>query len=342
MSQPDDGAIRHALIIDGGGISVHDSVDIAVEAERAGFDSVWHAEEGREPWVPLAAMATATSRVRLGTAIALIARPPMFMEQAAANLDDLSGGRHVLGLGTGPEFRSHDWHGQDWSRPVRRMREYVEVLREMWTAHSGKQVTYTGQRLQVKEYSRANPPLRERIPIVIGGSGPNMLALAGEVGDAVIFDMLTTPLVIGDYAKAATEVGLERSGRRWDDIDRGCLIITAVNEDRSVAVDLARHQIAYYMRFPQLDELLEMHGLLDEAAPVIAARERKDHDAMLAGVSDRLVETLALVGTPEEARRRLADWTRYVNMPLLFSPVWRLERQQIIDNHLAITAAFAR
>jgi alkanesulfonate monooxygenase SsuD/methylene tetrahydromethanopterin reductase-like flavin-dependent oxidoreductase (luciferase family) len=337
---PNGDGVRMALVVSGEGITVHDTVDLAVEAERAGFDSFWHAEDRCEPFVPLAAAAAATSRVRIGTAVSMIPRPPMFMEQAAANLDELSGGRHVIGLGTGPRIRAEQWHGADFSKPIRWMREYVEAMRLMWTAHSGREISYAGQRIQLTQYSRAAVPLRERIPIFLGGSGPMMLALAGELADAVVFDVLTTPQVLPDQ-KAAVEVGLARAGRSWEGFEHGCLVLTAVHEDRSVALDLARHQIAYYLQFPQLDELLELHGLGEDTAPVAAARERGDADAIVAAVSDRVVETLALAGTPDEVREGLKRYTEHVDMPLLFSPTWRLTRGQILANHVAITAAFA-
>jgi alkanesulfonate monooxygenase SsuD/methylene tetrahydromethanopterin reductase-like flavin-dependent oxidoreductase (luciferase family) len=336
-----DQPLRIALIVNGEGITIQDSVDVAVEAERAGFDSVWHAEDRREPWVPLAAIAAATSRVRVGTAVAIIARPPMFMEQAAANVDEISGGRHVVALGTGPRFRAEDWHNTDWSQPVTRVREYTEAMREMWKAHSGAEISYDGQRINIKDYTRASKPLRERIPIYLGGSGPKMLAMAGEIADGVIFDILTTPLVIDQFTRAALEVGLERSGRRWEQIDRGACIMTAVHEDRSVAMDMVRHQLAYYMQFPQLDELMEMHGVRDDAQAAIEARERRDFVGMIPTITDRMVETFAIVGTPDEVREQLPEWTKRINMPLLFAPTWELSREQIIDNHRAITAAFA-
>lgn len=334
--------VRHALIFNGEGITIQDMVDIAVEAERAGFDSVWHTEDERELWVPLSAIALATSRIRVGAGVAIISRPPMFTEQAAANLDELSGGRHVLGLGAGPEFRSESWHGVDWSQPALRMREYVEAIREMWTAHSGREVSYSGRRIHVDAYVRGSVPLRERVPIFLGGSGPMMLRVAGELGDGLVFDVLTTPLLLETSIKAGVEVGLERRGRGWEDIERGCLILTAVHEDRSAAIDLARDQVGYYLQFPHLDALIDLHGLGDQAGPLREARERGDLAGMAAGVTDRMVESFSLVGTPSEVRERLGKWTRHIDMPLLYSPTRGLTREQVLENHLAMTAAFAR
>jgi alkanesulfonate monooxygenase SsuD/methylene tetrahydromethanopterin reductase-like flavin-dependent oxidoreductase (luciferase family) len=157
----------------------------------------------------------------------------------------------------------------------------------------------------------------------------------------VIYDALTTPQVLADFAVGAVEVGLQRSGRTWADLDRGCVIVTAVNDDRSVALDLARNQVAYYMQFPSMDELVSQHGMEEEAEAVRNAAQRRDPDAMLSVITDRMVETFTLVGTPSEVRERLSAWTHHIDMPLLFSPTWRLTREQIMENHQAITAAFA-
>lgn len=339
-SEGGDGVVRHALLINGEGITIQDAVAAAVAAERAGFDTVWHAEDRCEPWVPLAAIAMATSRVRLGSAVAIIARPPMFMEQAAASIDELSGGRALLGLGTGPRERTEHWHGLDPTRPALRTREYVAAVREMWTAHSGRTVSYEGKLIRIRDYERARAPLRERVPIFMSGSGPMMLEAGGELGDAIMFDVLTTPLLLPEL-KQLVEVGLQRSGRAWENIERGCVVTVAVNEDRSVAFDLARHQLAYYLQFPQLDELVEQHGLADDAAAMRRARDLGDEPGMIAAVTDGMVEAFTLSGTPDEVRERLGEWTSFIDMPMLFSPSWRLSREQILDNQLAIIKAFS-
>jgi len=122
------------LLFAGEGMSLADVVDLGVAAEDAGLDSVWHVEIQREPFVPLTAIAARTKRIRLGTGVVIWARSPILAALVAANLDELSDGRFLYGLGTGPPDWNRRFHGMSYERPARRIREYVEVMRGAWQA----------------------------------------------------------------------------------------------------------------------------------------------------------------------------------------------------------------
>lgn len=246
----------------------------------------------------------------------------------------------MLGLGTGPRHWNEEWHGIDGSRPVRRMREYIEIVRGMWTAHSGRSFTYQGERLRVIDYRRANPPPRERIPIYLGATQRLMLRLAGELADGVLYNTLTTPTMLKARTQPFLLEGLARSGRELEDIERGCIILTSVHEDRRVALDLARHQLAFYLQLPYFEDLLALHGIADDAREAQAAHLRGDLDEMVAAVTDRMIERLALVGTPDEARARLGEWAPYITTPMLMAPSWRLPRESILAGYRAIIETF--
>ena len=121
-------APKVGLLLAGEGMPLADLVDLGVAAEDAGFDSVWHVEIQREPIVPLTAIAARTKRIRLGTGVAIWARSPVLASLVAANLDELSGGRFVYGLGTGPPEWNRRFHGMAYERPALRIREYVLSL----------------------------------------------------------------------------------------------------------------------------------------------------------------------------------------------------------------------
>ena len=177
------------------------AAELAVEADRLGFDSVWTAEAyGSDALTPLAWWGQATRRVRLGTALCqLSARSPTAMAMAALTMDHFSGGRFVLGLGvSGPQV-VEGWYGQSFAKPLARTREYVSIVRDVLAA----QVAREKRRPQLspalsggtglgKPLKSIVHPLRPDIPIVLGAEGPKNVALAGEIADGS-FPFLLAP-----------------------------------------------------------------------------------------------------------------------------------------------------
>lgn len=194
------------------GLPFDETVAVGVAAEDAGFDSVWHVEIQREPFVPLAAIAARTSRIRVGSGVAIWARSPVLAALTAANLDELSNGRFVYGLGTGPPDWNRRFHGMGYERPVRRIREYVDVVRGVWTAHDGASFDYEGELYRVEGFSRAIGQRRERIPVFLAGVRKGMLELAGEVADGVLCNVFTTGPYLEQFALPHLERGLARGG----------------------------------------------------------------------------------------------------------------------------------
>lgn len=335
-------AIKVGLEMNGEGISIQDVIGFGVEAEAAGFDSVWHIENQRDPFVPLSVIGASTERIRIGTALAIWARSPVLTELVAANLDELTGGRFVLGLGTAPREWNENWHGISYERPAERMREYVEIVRRMWTAHSGRPISYEGTRFTIVDYQRAMKPLRERIPIYLGAVRENMVQLAGAVADGVLFNLLTTPRYLREYALGYLASGAAGAGRTVGELEIGTLIVTAVSRDGRDARRRARHQIAYYAQIPYFDVMLELHGFGRETRALRTAAARGDEGGMIDAVTDEMVDAFALAGTPDECRRKLAQFDGLVGLALLMSPAFRLEGEEILENHRMILEAFGR
>lgn len=333
-------SIRVGLEMNGEGISIEDVIGFGVQAEAAGFDSVWHIENQRDPFVPLSVIGSQTERIRIGTALAIWARSPVLAELIAANLDELTDRRFVLGLGTAPQAWNENWHGISYERPAERMREYVEIIRLMWTAHSGRTVSYEGSRFRIVDYQRAMKPVRDRIPIYLGAVRQNMVRLAGSVADGVLFNLLTTPRYLREYALDYLARGAAEAGRAVEELEVGTLIVTAVSEDRSEARRRARHQIAYYTQIPYFDVMLGLHGFQRETQTLRAAAARGDENAMIDAVTDEMVDAFALAGTPDDCRRKLADFDGLVRLALVFSPAFRLDGDEIRENHRMILETF--
>ena len=168
--------------------SARADVDLAVRAENAGFDSVFTIEFfNRHGYVPLGAIAQATQRIRIGTGIAnAFTRSPLLHASAAMDLDELSDGRMVLGLGSATRRMNEEWYGVEFSAPATRMRELVELIRAAFAAQQGGGLDWQGEhwKLRVPLYSRPQAA-RPTIPIWVAAVNRGMVAAAGAAAALV-------------------------------------------------------------------------------------------------------------------------------------------------------------
>jgi probable F420-dependent oxidoreductase len=322
-------------------MSLSDVIELGVSVEDAGLDSAWHVEIQREPFVPLTAIAARTKRIRLGTGVAIWARSPVLASLVAANLDELSGGRFLYGLGTGPPDWNRRFHGMSYERPVERIREYVEVMRGAWkAAHDGSTFGYEGEVYRVEGYRRSLRQERERVPIVLAAVQRRMCELVGEIADGVLFNVLSTPRYVREFALPHVERGAARAGRTAASVERAAAITAAVDADANEARRWARHHIAFYSVIPYFDVMFDLHGFQREAAAIREAAARGDPVAMIAAVSEEMIDTFAIAGTPDDCRRQLADW-RDLHLAVLFPPTFQLEPGEILANHRGLIETFA-
>lgn len=329
------------ILLSGEGMPLAELVDFGVAAEEAGLDSIWHVEIQREPFVPLTAIAAQTSRIRLGTGVAIWARSPILASLVAANLDELSGGRFVYGLGTGPPDWNRRFHGMGYERPVQRIREYVDVMRGAWrAAYETATFDYEGELYRIDGYARTLPQARPALPVFLAAVQGEMCALAGEIADGVLFNVLSTPRYVRELALPHLERGAARSGRDLRTLERAAAITGAVSDDRAEARRWARHHIAFYSVIPYFDVMFRLHGFERQAAAIRAAAARQDPAGMIAAVTEEMVDVFAVCGTPAEARRRLADWD-VLDTIVLFPPTFQLGDDEIRANHANLLDAFA-
>ena len=332
---------RIGLLLSGEGMPLPDLIELGVSAEDAGLDSVWHVEIQREPFVPLTAIAARTTRIRLGTGVVIWARSPILASLVAANLDELSGGRFLYGLGTGPPDWNRRFHGMSYERPVQRIREYVEVMRGAWkAAYDGSTFDYDGELYHVEGYQRSLSQERERIPIVLAAVQSKMCELVGELADGVLLNVRSTPLYVREYALPHMERGARRAGRSVADVERCAAITAAVHPDEQAARRWARHHIAYYSVIPYFDVMFELHGFQREAAAIREAATRGDAPGMIAAVSEEMIDAFAIAGSPDRCRAQLREW-RDLDVAVLFPPTFGLSPDEIVANHRALLETFA-
>src|SRR5918992_3764030 len=197
-------AVAPSIVLSLNGVEAN--AEAARLAEAAGFESVWATEfYDRSATVTLAAMAQATSRVELGSAIAYaFGRTPLVLAAEARDLDELSRGRLTLGLGTGTRRMQRDWHGLDGEPPASRMEELVPLLRRLLRLHEGP-LQHEGRfyTVRVKPTAPVAPPLREDLPIYMAGVNARMVEAAGAVGDGLVGHPLFTPEYTRDVVRPA-------------------------------------------------------------------------------------------------------------------------------------------
>src|SRR5438067_12785145 len=185
-------------------------------AEQAGFASVWSTEfYDRSATVALAAMAQTTTKIGLGSAIAYaFGRTPLVLAAETRDLDELSGGRITIGLGTGTRRMQQDWHGLDGEHPASRMEELIPLLRSLLRLHEGP-IDHEGRfyRLRVTPTATVSAPLREDLPIYMAGVNPRMIEAAGAVADGLVGHPRFTPEYAAEVARPALERGARRAGR---------------------------------------------------------------------------------------------------------------------------------
>src|SRR5438876_2908064 len=249
-------------------------------AEQAGFASVWSTEfYDRSATVALAAMAQTTTKIGLGSAIAYaFGRTPLVLAAETRDLDELSGGRITIGLGTGTRRMQQDWHGLDGEHPASRMEELVPLLRRLWRLHEGP-VEHDGRfyRLHVQPTAPPREPLRLDTPLFMAGVNARMIEAAGAVADGLVGHPLFTPEYVSEVARPALARGAERAGRDAAPPIAGYLTCS-VSEDREPARRDAAAIIAFNSTVKTYRVTHREGGFEREAEAIRAAWARGDFE----------------------------------------------------------------
>jgi probable F420-dependent oxidoreductase len=303
--------------------SLAELAEAARLCEQAGFESVWSTEfYDRSATVALCAMAGATARIELGTAIAYaFGRTPLVLAAEARDLDEISGGRFTLGLGTGTRRMQQDWHGLDGEHPASRMEELVPLVRRLWRLHEGP-VEHEGRfyRLRVRPTATVTPPLRVDAPIFMAGVNPRMIEAAGRVADGLVGHPLFTPDYVRDVVRPALAAGARHSGRDASVPIAGYLTCS-VSDDRDQARLAARAVVAFNSTVKTYEVIHRHHGFMEHVERIRAAWRSGDFGGMAAAVPDEMLDTVALAGTPDEVRERFAErWAGVYERTLLWPP----------------------
>ena len=284
-------------------LSVAEMVECARFAETKGFAATWVAEGHRGDVFPLlSALAMSTSKIRLGAGILpVLVRSPWVVAMGAAVVDEISGGRFMLGLGAGHKSVIEDRHGFTYDRPTQKMREVTEIVRRALT---GGVVDFDGEAFSIKSAQLSLRPVRPDVPIYITAIGPRVLELAGEVADGV-FLIFPTERSIRSALDSVRD-GAKRSQRDPEKIDLIAYVFTCVAANRDAAVESSRRTIAYFSRLPHYSSLFTQEGFAREVSALKEAWQSNDAQRAMRAVSDEMVLTLSAAGTADDVAARIS------------------------------------
>ncbi len=323
--------------------SIAEMVEVTRLAEAAGFDLAWDWEFfNKNALVRLAALASATTRIGLGTGIAYaFGRSPMLTASGAADLDELSGGRLVLGLGTGTKRMNEEWYGMPFEHPAPKVAELCRLLRHVWASAAGP-MRFQGEfyNLAVPQYVRPGQ-VRPTIPIYLAGVNPIMVRTAAEVADGLVGHPIYPRSYLRDYVRPAIDDGLRRAGRARDAFTLASCVIVSIGHDREQARREARQQVAFYSTVRTYDLLLDSAGFSQEKAAIRSAFKTVDAARMADAVSDEMLAATAVTGTPDECREQLAAYDTLLDLPMLYAPTFGVDPGRVLENHRLIVETFA-
>jgi len=294
----------------------------AAGLEAAGYSGAWTAETSHDPFLPLAVAAGSTSEIELGTSIAVaFARNPMLLANIGWDLQALTEGRFVLGLGSQIKPHITKRFSMEWSRPAARMREMVLAIRAIWdTWQNGTPLQFRGEFYKhtlmtpfftpdARDLGDFGPP-----PIFLAGVGELMTEVAGEVCDGFFCHGFTTEKYLREVTIPALERGRIKAGKKMDGfqiVGPSFVVTGSTDEQMDAAVTGTRQQIAFYGSTPAYRKVLEIHGWggLQDELNALSKQGRWAEMGEL--IDDDVLNTFAVVGSPEEIAselgRRYAD-----------------------------------
>ena len=285
------------------------------EADKLGYDAVWVAEAyGWDAFTIATQLAVATQRIKVATGIVnVFSRSPALLAQTAASLDLISNGRFVLGLGTSGHQVIEGWHGVNFEKGVRRMRETMEIVR---TVLKRERLNYEGDIFHLGGGLKLiTHPIRDRIPIYLATLTPAGVALAGEMADGWL-PVFFSPSHYEKAIRPGLEKGAQRAGRSLSELSICPIQPVVVTDDRKAGRDATRPHLALYIggmgsrEKNYYNQLWCSYGFEDEARRIQDLYLDRRKDEAIAAVSDEMVDLVTIIGPAGECKERLEDLAR--------------------------------
>jgi len=329
--------MKTGIELDANAASIEGIVEIARIADVAGVDSVWVGEYFRSGPVVATAVAQATSNVRIGTAIALgLVRSPLITAMTAQDINELSNGRFSIGLGSQVKRAMNNWHGLEFDHPATRMRECVEAVRMCMNAGSGSPDTYSGTyyNLDLAGYQRDTSALRE-VPVLLAAVRPTMIKMAARSADGVIGHILWSQKYHADVVGPA----LADAGPEFETVQT---VVGAVHPDIDQARRDAKRTLGFYGATRTYRPVLAADGFGDDADRCATALASGDVSKLEGAVSDEMLETYAIVSTPDELADRLATRQDQLDTCILIPPYFATPAERLWEQQLSVIDALGQ
>jgi 5,10-methylenetetrahydromethanopterin reductase len=291
---------------------IREGLEYVRYAEDRGFEAVWQAESRlvREATVPMAAFATVTERIKVGSGVVNNwTRNVGLLAATFSTLDDLAPGRILLGIGAWWDPLAAKV-GISRRKPLQAMRETVDVTRRLLAM---ERVTYHGEFVDVEDieidivHGDRSP---KQVPSYIGATGMKMMELAGEIADGVVLNYMVGPKY-NDDAMVALAAGAAKAGRSVEDIDRPQLVVCSLDPDRAVALDRARELLTQYLgQQPHIMKASGVDaGLIEEINRVLTwPASAEEIRRAMSIVPDDAVQMISAAGTPDECRAKVREY----------------------------------
>jgi probable F420-dependent oxidoreductase len=287
---------------------LHSAGDTARSAENLGFAGLWTSETKHDAFLPLAIAANETERIELGTSVAIaFSRSPMEMAQTAWDLQDLSGGRFILGLGTQVKAHVRRRFSMPWDRPVARLREYIGALRAIWESFQGEvPLNFEGEFYRhtlMTPFFNPGPIEHPSVPIYVAGVNTGLARLAGEICDGFHVHPFHSPEYVRRTVKPAIAEGAVKESRHPEEVElaTSVFVITGESgEEIGEQREKMRAQISFYASTPTYRTVLEAHGWEEVGERLGRLARNKKWEEMPELITDEMLGAFAVEAAPQE------------------------------------------
>ncbi|MFP6807469.1 MAG: LLM class flavin-dependent oxidoreductase [Pseudomonadales bacterium] len=291
--------------------SIRTITTISREAEAAGIYSLYTVDAGRSATITAAAVINATQKARVGTYIVnAYAREPWMTGLEARDLNEISEGRFVLGVGTGNLHFNDLYMGLDSSKPLAKMRDFMEIVRAVVSGKAAAPVRHQGKAHRIR-WRASWEPETSQVPVYLSASGPKMVKLAGEVSDGVGIGIMSSVEFVRDIVRPNARLGAETAGRNPDALVFPMAATVSINSDVESARDATRRSICklfHPIPHPYYDSQLRQLGFsdfVDQAAQLMPAKRLREAMEL---VPDEVIDTMTITGNVEECAARLKEY----------------------------------
>jgi probable F420-dependent oxidoreductase len=289
--------------------------DTAHAAEALGFAGLWTSETKHDAFLPLAIAAGATEKIELGTSIAVaFSRSPMEIAQTAWDLQDLSDGRFILGLGTQVKAHVKRRFSMPWDRPVSRLREYIGALQAIWGSFQTEgPLSFEGEFYRhtlMTPFFNPGPIENPEIPVYIAGVNTRLAALAGEICEGFHVHPFHSPEYVRRTVEPAIAEGAQQAGRDPEEVELATSVFVVTgesNEEIREQRDKMRAQISFYASTPTYRTVLEAHGWEEVGERLGRLARDKKWDEMPKLITGEVLGAFAVEAAPEEVGPALKE-----------------------------------